>query len=210
MGQHNHILAFENPCLTEEDRILGKTIINNKNLTNKINCCFVGGLNANKGVEMIIEAFNDVKFSNVGVLHIVGDGDLRSYLEQKAKHLSMKVIFHGSLCKEQVQKIYKASHFIILPSKSEGFPKVIGEAMNYGCIPVVSDISCIGQYVKNEKNGFLINPITSIEVKNVLIKCLSITGSTYTNYIDYNYNLADKFSYSYYIKRMQTEIFENH
>ena len=45
----------------------------------------------------------------------------------------------------------------VLPSYSEGFPKVIAEAMNFGCIPIVSDISCIRQYIINGKNGFLIN-----------------------------------------------------
>ena len=60
--------------------------------------------------------------------------------------------------------IYSKCDFIILPSKSEGFPKVIGEAMNYGCIPIVSDVSCISQYIQNGVNGFLIKPITSKEI----------------------------------------------
>jgi glycosyltransferase involved in cell wall biosynthesis len=74
--------------------------------------------------------------------------------------LSINVKIHGSLSKTEVQEIYKNSQFILVPSKNEGFPKVIGEAMNFGCVPIVSDVSCISQYVKNDYNGFLIQTNT--------------------------------------------------
>jgi glycosyltransferase involved in cell wall biosynthesis len=41
-----------------------------------------------------------------------------------------------------------------LPSDNEGFPKVIAEAANYGCVPIVSNVSSIPHYI-NESNGFL-------------------------------------------------------
>lgn len=45
-------------------------------------------------------------------------------------------------------------YFLLLPSDSEGFPKVIAEAACYGVIPVVSAVSSIPHYIKNE-NGYL-------------------------------------------------------
>ena len=39
-------------------------------------------------------------------------------------------------------------------SDNEGFPKVIAEAANYGCVPIVSNVSSIPHYI-NESNGFL-------------------------------------------------------
>ena len=199
--------AFENPCLTEEDRLIGKNVVENKNLANGINYCFVGGLNKNKGVDKIIDAFKKINSNKIQTLHIVGDGELRKKIEEDAKQLSINVIIHGSLPKIKVQEIYIKSHFIVLPSKSEGFPKVIGEAMNFGCVPIVSDISCIGQYVKNDKNGILIDPITLVELKKAIIQSLIIPQKKYETYIIKNFSLANQFTYSYYLKRIKNELF---
>jgi glycosyltransferase involved in cell wall biosynthesis len=53
-----------------------------------------------------------------------------------------------------VHDLLKLSHFLLLPSDSEGFPKVLAEAACYGVIPVVSSVSSIPHYI-NESNGFL-------------------------------------------------------
>ena len=42
--------------------------------------------------------------------------------------------------------LYARSHFMLLPSScSEGWPKVLSEAMAYGVVPVASNVSCIPQ-----------------------------------------------------------------
>ncbi len=202
-NQNNNILPFENPCLTKNDRNIGESICNQKQLEDTINYCFVGGINKNKGVDKIINAFKGLNNERIGVLHIVGDGVLKPILEKKAEELFIKVIFHGSLPKKDVQAIYKQSHFILLPSLSEGFPKVIGEAMNYGCIPIVSNISCIGQYVNNGYNGFLLESITIEGLKNEISKSLTLTVKEFKTYISNNYHLANKFTYDYYVDRIK-------
>lgn len=204
--QPSHILAFENPCLNDDDRKIGKNIVNKKECFNKINFCFVGGLNKNKGIELVLEAFKNINSEKIGRLQIVGDGVLRKSIEGKAKNLPIEIKILGALPKNKVIEIFKESHFIILPSKSEGFPKVIGEAMNYGCIPIVSDISCIGQYVSN-KNGFLIKTIDSNELFLKLQESMVLTEDDYQTMIKYNYCLAEKFTYSYYLTKIQQLIF---
>jgi len=205
-NQSNNIKTFENPCLDNNDRKIGKSIIKNKDFTKKINYCFVGGLNKNKGVDKIFEAFKEINPDYIGVLHVVGDGVLRQDLDQKAQELLFNVIIHGSLSKTEVQEIYQSSHFILLPSLSEGFPKVIGEAMNFGCVPIVSEISCINQYIQNNKNGFLINPISVEELKIMIEKSLKLSNKEFKAYSQMNYNLAEKFTYAYYLERIKKEI----
>jgi len=208
-NQSKNIIAFENPCLTEEDRSKGQAIIKNKKRTGKINYCFVGGLNTNKGIDKILDAFKTIKTVDIGTFHIVGDGVLRNSIEKKIKELSFNCIVHGSLPKEQVVEIYKQSHFIILPSESEGFPKVIGEAMNYGCVPIVSDVSCIGQYVIEGINGFLINPITVDEIKKTIERSLNISDKSFEMYLNKNYKRATIFTYDYYLDQIQNKIIKN-
>jgi len=208
-NKSQNILAFENPCLTDGDRIIGDQITKQKELTKKGTYCFVGGLSENKGIDKIFEAFMGMSNDKIDTLHVVGDGVLKKELESKAQKLSINVIIHGSLSKNEVQEIYKSSHFILLPSQSEGFPKVIGEAMNYGCIPIVSKVSCINQYIKNDYNGFLIHPITSDEVRKMIFKSIALNHKKYTAYITENYKLAEKFTYNYYLKQIQKEILKN-
>ena len=205
--QLKNILSFENPCLDENARLNGKEIVENKVLHDKIDYCFVGGLNENKGSLLLLEALGQIKTSSsFGTLHIVGDGDLMSQLQQMALHLEFNIIFHGSLPKEEVAEIYEICHYIVLPSKSEGFPKVIGEAMNYGCIPIVSNISSIGQYVLHRENGILLDKIEIQTIKNAIMESLKISHTEFKMIIQNNYKLAAKFTYSHYKKRIISEV----
>ncbi len=152
-NQPANCITFENPCLTEDDRQDGFNVLRAKDYSQPLRICFVGRMDAEKGVYNIIDVVKNCAhiFSSID---FVGDGPELKKLKQYAADNNVVVNFHGSLNRVQVFEIYKQSHLILLPSKSEGFPKVIAEAANFGCIPVVSDVSSIGQYI-NEANGFL-------------------------------------------------------
>ncbi|MGK0308492.1 MAG: glycosyltransferase involved in cell wall biosynthesis [Urechidicola sp.] len=206
--QPKHIVAFENPCLNEEDRLEGEKIVMSKDLSSEINYCFVGGLNENKGVLKILSAFSEIEKANIGTLHIIGDGALKEALKEKALAIKNKVIIHGYISKQEIIELYKTCHFIILPSKSEGFPKVIGEAMNYSCVPIVSNVSCINQYIENKKNGFLIEPNTVVVLKKIILQSLSLSKKEYNEINRINYILAEKFTYANYNARISNELFK--
>lgn len=202
-----NIFSFENPCLDEVDRNKGRVLLKNKKITNKINFCYVGELNKNKGVDKILKAFSIIKSNKIGVLHIVGDSASRKYYENLAKEIKFNFKFHGFLPKDEIYKIYKDSHFILLPSKSEGFPKVIGEAMNYSCVPIVSNVSCMDQYIINNKNGFLLRENTINCLVDNIQKALLINNNEFINISTTNFKLSNKFTYSYYNNRLKNEIF---
>mgnify|MGYP000471747660 CR=1 FL=1 len=208
-NQPKNVYGFENPCLDTSDRALGGVICESKHLTEKINYCFVGGMNTNKGVKKIIETLETLETDKLGTFHFVGGGPLLEQIIMRARKINHKTIFHGFLPKNQVLEIYKTCHFIILPSKSEGFPKVIGEAMNYGCVPLISKISCIDQYIHHKQNGFLIHPINQKTITNILEASLCITNTTYRNMIKENYLLAKKFTYGYYEHQLVTKIYKS-
>ena len=125
-----------------------------------------------------------------------------------AKNINITIVFHGFLDKNAISSIYSICDFIILPSKSEGFPKVVGEAMNYGCIPIVSDVSCISQYIQDGSNGFLINPITSEAIQKKINLAKKLSSAEIIKMNKYNFELAEKFTYEYYNNRIINEIFE--
>ncbi|QOD61507.1 glycosyltransferase family 4 protein [Polaribacter haliotis] len=203
-----NIISFENPCLDEKDRKLGKLILKSKKLRDKVNFCFVGGLNSKKGVDDILNAFKNISSKKIGEIHFVGNSELKDYYMKLSEEISYKTVFHGFLAKDEIKKIYKISNFILLPSKSEGFPKVIGEGMNFGAIPIVSNISCINEYINTNKNGYLIEKPISENLINVIKECLSLDEKIYLDWVDSNYKIAEKFTYSYYNYRVKNEIFK--
>jgi glycosyltransferase involved in cell wall biosynthesis len=79
---------------------------------------------------------------------------IRLSCELQAKNLDLTVQFHGYLDRPTVHHYLAKSHFFMLPSSNEGFPKVIAEAACYGTIPVVSNVSSIKHYL-NDENGFV-------------------------------------------------------
>lgn len=156
-GQASHLLSFENPCLTAEELRKAGVIAAEKSFQEKLNICFAGGLNEGKGIRQLLDALAlipDIS-RHIGQLLIAGDGPLRAELAQKAAQLPISVVFRGFLNRSQLEEVYAAAHIICLPSASEGFPKVIAEGAAFGCIPVVTDVSAIGQYVIPGQTGFL-------------------------------------------------------
>lgn len=210
--QPKQCLSFENPCLTIEELELGNKLLQTKILKpGSIDFCFVGRLEEEKGVGILIKAFMDLSEedkSKINAIHIVGDGRLRSEYKKKTKDSGLNFIFYGFLARHEVHNIYEISHAIILPSASEGFPKVISEAMNYGCLPIVSNISSIGHYIKDDVNGFLFFPVTKenlvLKIKNVI----NLSIPEYSQMIKSPINERNKFTYSYYNHRIKQEILD--
>jgi glycosyltransferase involved in cell wall biosynthesis len=112
-----------------------------------------GILNRGKNIETLIECLPNIEVKNVYLL-IVGDAfteaDLRyrDFLQGLTRKLGVekRTIFTGWLEKEDLWKIYAASDLFVLPSKSEGMPNAMLEALGSGLpclgsnIPGIRDI----------------------------------------------------------------------
>lgn len=207
--QPNHCLSFENPCLTLAELEEGTRVVLNKSFDLPINLCFVGRVEQAKGIELVfdvIEKLNDENQNKIDTIHLVGDGELIDIYKIRAEKSTVKFKFHGLLSREAVHQIYEISHAIILPSASEGFPKVITEAMNYGCLPIVSNVSSIGHYIKDGKNGFLIDQVNETGTLEVINRFLELSKDDYKVMINSGKRSMDIFTYDYYNERINSEI----
>ena len=208
--QPKQCLSFENPCLTQEELEQGHEVIQQKQIKpGAIDFCFVGRLEDEKGVGLLIDAFMDLpeaEKAKINTIHLVGDGKSMSDYKLKVNNCGLNFRFHGFLSRQDVHKIYEISHCIILPSANEGFPKVISEAMNYGCLPIVSDISSISHYIKDDVNGFLLYPIARERLVEKIKKVLNLNDSKYSQMIISQIKERNKFTYSYYNNRIRQEI----
>jgi len=89
-------------------------------------------------------------------LAVVGEGRERGDLEELARGLA--VTFHGWLPRPQVGKIYARGHLLLLPSRSEGWPKVLSEGMAYGLAPVAGAVGSIPQLLGEFGTGRALDP----------------------------------------------------
>lgn len=126
-----------------------------KNL-NPIRFMFVGTLVEGKRPEYALELFTEVKKKYPhATLDFYGEGKLRANLEKNITNNNLEtcVTLHGNQPKEVVEEAYKNNHFLILASKSEGWPKVVAEAMFWGCVPLSTNVSCVKQMMGDGKRG---------------------------------------------------------
>ena len=206
-NQPTHILTFENPCLTKSETEAGKECILQKDYSEKLNFIFIGRLEDAKGVQRIIDAFASIKNEKIGEIHFVGDGAKREqYQKEWNEKIKYPAIFHGFLKKPDICKLLASSHVHLLPSNSEGFPKVVAEAFNFGCINIVSDVSCISQYVLNDENGIVMEYVNVECLKNSVNKVLSYNPEKLKCFAVEGYRQTEKFTYEYYNQRIKNEI----
>lgn len=96
-----------------------------------------------KGQDIIIKAFAEFSKNKDAELLLVGDGDTRVEFEMLARSLSVdkKVAFLGrKSAGEEIFKLLDQSHIFVLPSRQEGLPRVVIEAMARGLPCVASDL----------------------------------------------------------------------
>jgi glycosyltransferase involved in cell wall biosynthesis len=104
----------------------------------------VGRLSYQKNQAVLIEAFARLADSMPDWrLVLVGAGEDEQKLKQLTadKGLGARVEFIGAV--KEVERFYLSSHLFCLPSRWEGFPNVLAEAMAQG-LPVVGYADCAG------------------------------------------------------------------
>jgi len=172
-----------------------------RDYSGKLSFVFVGSLVIGKRPLLTIQIVESLHKAGKNIeLDMYGDGILKAELQDYIikNNLGEVVYLHGNQNKETVKKALKHSHFLILPSKSEGWPKAVAEAMFFGCIPVVTKISCVPFMLDYGKRGILIEP----NVNNAVEK---IKGKTAEELSQFS-KLAYKWSQDYTLDTFETEI----
>ncbi|MNS69025.1 putative teichuronic acid biosynthesis glycosyltransferase TuaC [compost metagenome] len=169
---------------------------------------FIGRLESSKGVDRIISALKQIDFSQIKKMHFVGDGvGLKQYQEQ-TQFLGDKVVFHGFLETAQVHDLLIQSHFLLLPSDSEGFPKVIAEAACYGVLPVVSNVGSINHYI-HIKNGFVWDVTSGNSYNAILSHAIGTENSQLKEMSEAVLELAEKFTFTNYISKLKLSVLQS-
>jgi len=106
---------------------------------------------------------------------IVGDGALRAELDVEAQRLGIaeRVVFAGAV--EDVRPWLAAFDLFVLPSRSEGLPGALMEAMAMGCPVIASDVGGVSEVVGDA--GVLVEPGDVAEFATQISRLLADRGA---------------------------------
>lgn len=207
-NQPEHCISFENPCLTEVQIIEGKVVIDSKKFDSPFNLIFVGRIDAAKGVNILINFFREVNDkTDIGFFHVVGEGELVGEFENVLNEVGIPNKFYGNLSQLELFDILKISHCILLPSKSEGFPKVLAEAMNFGCIPIASNVGSISHYISDGESGIIIKAISERGLNEAWQNFLQLNSEAKLAIAKNGFQVSQKFTFEKYLVNLENKVF---
>ena len=105
-------------------------------------------------------------------LLFIGDGPERAPLERLAQRLRIdaRVRFEGM--QNGLERYYQIAHLFVFPSRLEGLPNVVLEAMSSACPIVASHIPGICEVLESEKEGILFPPMDIAALKEAMRRML--------------------------------------
>lgn len=122
----------------------------------KLELLFVGRFAFNKGINILMEAVEQLNregYSDRLQFNLIGKGPL--YERYRREFAFKNVHFIGFADDELLSESYKKNDLFVFPTRFEGMPTVVLEAMASGMPVIVSDTGATADLVDSE-NGFLI------------------------------------------------------
>lgn len=139
---------------------------------------YVGRLIPEKGVDVLIDAVNLIKKDVKVKVFIVGDGSIKSKLEEQIEKLEMEgqISFLGM--QMDIPKLLGEADYFIHPAMwNEGFGITLIEAMSAGVPCVAFNKGAIPEIISNNENGFIVEEATAEALAERLVECYKIQGS---------------------------------
>jgi glycosyltransferase involved in cell wall biosynthesis len=162
------VLIYNGVCAPEREFLKEKK----NRVTPKI--VFLGKISAAKGVPTLIEAAKLLEVSGRKYeLSIAGNGDIEG-LERniKKKALSNNVKYVGWVDGRSKSELLAGADIFVLPSRSEGFPVSIVEAMAFGLAIISTNISGVTDAIRDKIDGLLVDVDNSEKLHNALVLVL--------------------------------------
>ena len=158
-NQTKNIKPFFTATYSEIEIQNSKFKIQDPTFTAPYRFLFVGTLSKGKQPLYAVQLVEELlKKGKKVILDLYGEGVLRAEIEHfiSQNNLGESIRLKGNQSKETILEAYQTSHFLILPSKSEGWPKVVAEAMFWGCVPIASPVSCVPYMMANGSRGIVL------------------------------------------------------
>ena len=136
---------------------------------------FLGRIDAAKGLNEIVEAARTLAMNGfVFRFTCFGAGPEKdNFVSKMSAILGNKFHYGGIVSGSEKWNALADADIFLLPSKFEGLPMAMLEAMAAGCVPVVSDVGSVSTVIEEGQNGYLVQPENVTQITGKLKMLLS-------------------------------------
>lgn len=127
-----------------------------------------------KGTNTVIRSLRELLADFPALqLDVVGDGGALAELKQLAASLQIadRVVFHGKVNHDAVLQLLRQADLFCYPTDSEGFPKVVLEALATGLPVITTRVSILPQLI-GQGGGVLLDAATPAQLAEAVRRCL--------------------------------------
>jgi glycosyltransferase involved in cell wall biosynthesis len=117
----------------------------------KATICFVGRLDEQKNLPALLEAARGLDVR----LHLIGDGPARPLVERLIGEFALDAALIGRVPHEELPRHLNRATLFVLPSRYEGHPKTLLEAMSCGLPVIGADAPGIREVIAHGRTGLL-------------------------------------------------------
>lgn len=131
---------------------------------------FLGRISELKGIEELIQAAKILKQGAYDFeVTVVGHGTHKRSIEeyaQKARNLGLEdaLVFTGRLAGHQKWQAFADSDVFVLPSRTEGCPTSVLEALGSGLFVICTAVGALPEIIREGENGRLVHSKNAIEL----------------------------------------------
>jgi glycosyltransferase involved in cell wall biosynthesis len=132
---------------------------------------YVGRLAPEKGLDVLISSIPGIvkHFPNARVI-LVGDGPIRHHLADLAQTLGIDTNVKFLGVRRDMADLYRAMDILVLPSRDEGFPMTILEALAAGKAVVASSVGQIPRVIRDHETGLLVQPGSRQQLAEAIVE----------------------------------------
>jgi len=207
--QAGHVHTFDNPSLTLDEVERARALVRGKRLLEPIRLVFAGRTASAKGLDVALQVVRQLAEGGDGAsaldvtFDVLGDGPERSSFERESRQMGLGAVvhFHGWVAHGRVCEVLRDAHFILLPSQTEGWPKVLSEAMAYGVVPVSSRVSAIPQVLSEISSGVALAPDDVLGYARAIRRIVRAPG-VWEEMVRAGLRAAPRFTYERYLIRL--------
>lgn len=162
------------------------------------NFLFIGRLEKEKGVDILLKAWSNLENKIDWKLTVIGEGSLKlDYKKLK------NVYFLGYKNHAEIRSQIKKSGCFLLPSIFEPWGVVVHEMSAAGLPLILSDkVGSRFHFLRNNKNGFLFNPNNIKSLENCIIKIAKLNNQELLKMSKLSYQLSSKINANFGAKNL--------
>jgi len=136
----------------------------------------LGRLHRYKGLDVLLKAIKRLCEQGIKTPYLViaGDGKEMQNLRQQVAdlHLEDKVVFVGTVFGDQKHWLLRNCKLFLQPSRAEGMPLTVLEAMSYSKPVIGTNISGITELIRHNETGLLVEADDAVSLSEAILLLL--------------------------------------